>query len=343
MQKVVVHRPGSFDRLIVENCPDPVPGPGEACVSTRAIGVNFADCIVRMGLYESATKYVGWPITPGFEFSGVVSQLGEGVSQVKLGDAVFGVTRFGGYASAVCVPERQLFLLPKSLTFAQAATFPVVFLTAWYALTEQAQLRPGMHVLVHSAAGGVGSAAVQLAKNAGCHVVGVVGSPHKLEHVRGLGISDVIDKSGEDLWKAAERYAPEGYHVVLEANGIETLRESYRHLCPTGRLVIYGFQTLLSRGSGRRNWPKLAWNVLRLPRFNPLAMTNENRGVLAFNLSYLFSETELMVRALSGLVLGFSTGQLRAPPVTEFAFERVADAHRALQSGTTVGKLALVP
>lgn len=343
MKRVVIRRPGSFDRLELESCPDPIAGPGEVCVQTEAIGINFADCVIRMGLYSSALRYVGWPITPGFEFAGTVSQTGEGVRDLPVGSKVFGVTRFGGYSTHVCAPRSQIFRLPAGLTPLQAATFPTVFLTAYYALTDCARLRPGSKVLIHSAAGGVGSAAVQIAKNLGCFVVGVVGAPHKVAAVQSLGADVVIDKSSTNLWQAARACGGDGYQAILEANGTETLRQSYAHLRPTGRLVIYGFQTMLTRGSGRRNWLKLAWNYLRLPRFNPLFMTDANKGVVAFNLSYLFHENDVMQEAMGHLLTALEAGRLKPAAVTPFPLDQVRAAHEALQSGQTVGKIALVP
>jgi NADPH:quinone reductase-like Zn-dependent oxidoreductase len=343
MRKIVVHRPGGFERLVLESHPDPAPALGEVRVSTRAAGVNFADVVVRMGLYQSAKDYVGWPITPGFEFAGVVSALGEGVHDLERGDEVFGVTRFGGYASEICVPRRQLLPLPKGVGMAQAATFPTVFLTAWYALYELVRLRPKMRVLVHSAAGGVGGALVQLARLAGCEVVAVVGGPHKVQAALEHGANVVIDKSSQNLWREVERHAGRGYQVVLDANGVETLRQSYAHLAPGGRLVVYGFHGMLRKNLGRPSWLKLAWDFVRTPRFNPLEMTDRNRGVLAFNLSYMFDEVELFLEAMSFLVGELDGGRLRPLAVTELPLERAADAHRALQSGRTVGKIALVP
>src|SRR5215472_17268948 len=142
MRHVVIRRPGGHDRLRIETAPDPRPGEGEVVVESAAIGVNYADCIVRMGLYESAKKYVGWPITPGFEIAGTVAAVGEGVRDVRPGVRVIAVTRFGGYASHVRVPRDQLFAMPPSLSFAQAAAIPAVFLTAHYALFDLAAAKP---------------------------------------------------------------------------------------------------------------------------------------------------------------------------------------------------------
>src|SRR5687768_7030601 len=283
MDRIIVHRPGGYDALSVETGHAlPSPGAGEVRIAVQAIGVNFADCVVRMGLYESAKVYGGYPLTPGFEVSGTVDAVGQGVKKWRAGDEVMAVTRFGGYASAVVVPEGQVFARPKGFGVKEAAAFPAVHLTAWYALRELVRVRKGTTVLVHSAAGGVGSAMVQLAKASGATVVGVVGSTHKVELVRALGADHVIDKSAEDLWKTAERISPEGYEVIADANGVETIKGSYRHLAATGKLVVYGFATMFDRNPsrGRFSWLKLAIGWLRTPRFDPLRMTNENRSVL---------------------------------------------------------------
>jgi NADPH:quinone reductase-like Zn-dependent oxidoreductase len=229
------------------------------------------------------------------------------------------------------------------MSLEEAGGFTVASLTAWYGLCELAKLRPGMNVLVHSAAGGVGGALVQIAKIHECRVLGVVGSEHKVPLVRSLGADAVVDKSREDLWAEARKFAPGGFDVVLDANGVETLKKSYRALAPAGRLIAYGFHTMLSRGSGRRNWLKLAWTYLRTPRFDPLDMTDRNRAVLAFNLSYLFTRTDELPATLEQLTSWVKTGQLRVPRVQSYPLERVADAQRDLQSGSTTGKLVLVP
>ncbi len=343
MRKVVVHSAGSYDRLTIEDHPDPAPGPGEILVRTAAMGVNYADCVVRMGLYESARTYVGWPITPGFEFAGKVSALGDTATPFAIGDEVFGVTRFGGYSSHVVVPSAQLFRIPAGFSLVEAATFPTVFLTAWYALCELVRLRPNMTILVHSGAGGVGGALIQLSRAHECRAIAVVGAAHKVAVASSLGASGVIDKSSEALWPAARRLAPDGYDVILDANGASTLKKSYEHLRPTGKLVSYGFHSMMPRRGGRPNWPKLVFDFLRMPRFGPLQLTSDNKSVLAFNLSYLFERGDLLAEGMQGLLSLVAAGKLKPLPVRELQLDRVADAHRALESGATVGKLALIP
>ena len=343
MKAIVIDRPGSYERLQLRELPDPQPRPGELRIAVRHTGVNYADCVIRMGLYESAKRLVGWPITPGFEVAGTVDAAGDGVDGWHPGDRVLALTLFGGYASQLCVPATQAFRIPAALDTAQAAALPTIFLTAWFALHELAHLRRGERVLVHSAAGGVGSAAVQLAARAGAEVTAVVGGAHKRELPQRLGARHVIVKSEQSLWAEAERAAPGGYDVILDPNGVETLGESYRHLAPMGRLAIYGFHTMLPRQGGRPNWPKLAWDWLRTPRFDPLKLTVENRSVLGFNLSFLSERSDLLLPAMTQILAGIEAGELQPPPLTIYPLSAVAEAHRALESGQTQGKLILAP
>ena len=341
MKKIVIHGPGGYDRLKLDTAPDPQPGPGEVRIAVSHIGVNYADVVVRMGLYESAKKLVGWPITPGFEVAGAVDAVGPGAEGVKQGDPVLALTLFNGYASSVVVPRAQVFAIPPGVDPAQAAGIPTVFLTAWFALHELAHVRRGERVLVHSAAGGVGSAAVQLAAQAEAQVVAVVGASLKCALPARLGAHHVIDKSATPLWPAAEQLAPDGYDVVLDANGVSTLGDSYEHLAPLGRLVVYGFHSMMPKVGGRPNWLKLAADYLRTPRFNPLKLTTENRSVLAFNLSFVSARADLLVSAMTKILRGFAEGRLQALPVTRYPLADVARAHADLESGRTVGKLVL--
>ncbi len=342
MQKFVVERPGGLARLGLQEHADPVPGPGEVLIDVAAAGVNFADVAVRLGLYASAKEYVGWPITPGFEVSGRIAARGEGVFEPLLGAAVVAVTRFGGYATRLVVPATQTAPLPAGFDLVSAAGFPVVFLTAWYALRRLVHVEPGEVLLVHSAAGGVGSALLQLARAFGARTVAVVGASAKVAAARAQGAEVVIDASREDLWEAARRAAPGGFDAVLDANGAETLRQSYRALAPGGRLVVYGFHTLLGRGKERVAPLRLALGWLRLPRFDPLHMTNHNRSVMAFNLSYLFERRALFSAALAELAALAQAGAIRALPTEAIAFAEARRAHQRLQSGSTIGKLVLV-
>lgn len=342
MKRIRIQQPGGYDVLRVEDGPDPQPGPGQVRVAVEACGVNYADGIIRMGLYASAKQLHGYPITPGFEVAGRIDSVGEGVTTWAVGDAVIGLTLFNGYSSRLCLDAEQVFALPSSLSMAEGASLPTVFLTAWFMVHQQLHPRAGERWLVHSAAGGVGSALVQLGRLAGAQVVGVVGGTHKVEHCTRMGAERVIDKSREDLWTEAQRAAPEGYQAIFDANGVATLRDSYAHLAPTGRLMIYGFHSMLPH-DGRLNWLRLAWDWLRTPRFNPLDMTQRNRSVLAANLSFLQSEAPRLREGMRWLMQRFESGELQPLPVESFPLERAADAQRRIESGRSLGKIVLLP
>lgn len=343
MKRIVIERPGGYRRLKVKEFPMPDPQTNEVLVAVTAAGVNFADVFVRLGLYKSGREYVGWPITPGFEFSGRIANCGPGVKIFAEGQAVFGVTRFGAYSSHLCVPEHQVYAIPADSKFTaeQWAAFPAVFLTAYHGLFQNIVIRPKMKILVHSAAGGVGGALLQLGKIAGCWMVGVVGSGHKIDSALEFGADAVIDKSGADMWAKAEEICPGGFDVVFDANGPSTLKQSYRHLAPSGKLVSYGFHSMLSIRTGIPNYGKLLYQYLRVPRFNPLNMTGDNKSLIAFNLSYLFHREDMLKEAMQTLLRWVEEGKIKAPPVQAYLFEQAADAHRALESGNTVGKLVL--
>ena len=343
MKKVVIHRAGDYRQLKIEEAPELIPKDGELVITVKAIGVNYADVIIRWGLYESAKQLVGWPITPGFEFAGTVRTAGTGATKFNPGDKVFGISLFNAYASEVCVPESQLYPLPERMSFEQAAAFPAVFMTAYHALLQNVVVRPGMKALIHSAAGGVGSSLVQLCKIHGITTIGVVGSSHKVESVRSLGCDFVIDKSKENLWKEVEACAPSGVDLAFDANGVETLKASYDHLAPCGKLIAYGAHSMFPKKGGRVNWPKLVLDFLRTPRFRSLEMTSANKSLITFNLSFLFGRQDLLSEGMNALIAWFDEGKLSAPPVRSYPLEQVGEAHQELESGQTIGKLVLIP
>jgi synaptic vesicle membrane protein VAT-1 len=342
MRRIRIHAPGGYDALQLETLADPMPGVGEVLIDVVACGVNFADGIIRMGLYASAKQLHGYPITPGFEVSGRVAAVGAGVDDLAPGDAVLALTLFGGYCDRIVLPADHVFRCPGRIDLLAAGGLPTVFLTAWFMVHRQLHPRRAECWLVHSAAGGVGSALIQLGVLAGCRVIAVVGRSDKRDHCLALGADAVIDKSTDLLWPTAERLAPQGYDAIFDANGVTTLRQSYLHLAPAGRLAIYGFHGMLPR-DGRLNWLTLAWHWLRTPRFNPLDMTQQNRSVLAANLSFLQSHSAELREGMLWLLERFADGRLRPLPVTTFALEQAADAQRALESGRTLGKLVLLP
>lgn len=342
MQKIIIEKPGHYDVLKLVEFQTPPLKPNQVLIKVNAAGLNYADGIIRMGLYESAKRLHGYPITPGFEIAGEVIEVHPDVTEYKTGDKIIGVTLFGGYTSHIVLDTTRLFRLPENLSFEQAAALPTVFLTAWFMVHRQVNPNIGDIWLVHSAAGGVGSALVQLGKLAGVRVIGVIGSSHKKDACLATGADAVIVKSEQDLWKEAERLAPKGFDAIFDANGVSTLSESYKHLAPMGKLCIYGFASMLPH-NGRLNWLKLAWDWLRTPRFNPLQMTQENRSVLAANLSFLSEHATMLREGMLWCLERFFDGRLKPLPVEIFDLADAAKAQARIESGKTIGKIVLLP
>jgi NADPH:quinone reductase-like Zn-dependent oxidoreductase len=338
-KRIIVHKPGSYGVFRFDETSIDDPRQGEIQVDVKACGINFADIAVRLGLYAAAKG--SYPLCPGLEFAGLVRQTGSKAEGFKPGDRVFGATRFGAYTTAINSPSKQLFKLPKSWDLKRGAAFPVVYLTACYALYHVGHLKKSDRVLVHSAAGGVGTALLHLLKINNNMSVGVVGRSEKISSAKEAGAVYVIDKSTEDLWSKAEEISPEGYDLILDANGVSTLKGSYHHLRPAGRLLIYGFASMFSR-SGRKNRLKLVRDYLRTPRFNPFDLTGSNKTISGFNLIYLFEKVDLFRNIMDILLKWDSEGLIPPMPVKTFAFVDVVKAHLAMESGNSVGKLVLV-
>ena len=338
-KRIIVQKPGGYGAFHIDDTPIKTSQPGEVQVDVKACGINFADVAVRLGLYQAAKG--AYPLCPGLEFAGVVKDAGIDTRDFKPGDRVFGASRFGAYSTRINCPAEHLWRLPAHWDFIRGASFPVVYLTAYYALHQVGHLKQSDRVLVHSAAGGVGTALLHLLKINGNICVGIVGRSEKSVPAKEAGATFVIDKSTQDLWKKAEEISPKGYDLILDANGASTLRSSYHHLRPGGRLLIYGFASMFSY-SGRKNLPKLICYYLRTPRFNPFDLTGSNKTISGFNLIYLFERIELFHQIMADLLKCDSEGLIPPMPVTTFLFEDVVSAHRAIESGKSVGKLVLV-
>jgi NADPH:quinone reductase-like Zn-dependent oxidoreductase len=334
----VIRRSGGPRVLAVEPHEPAAPAPGEVAIEVAAAGVNFADLACRLGLYRAAPRP---PFTPGLEVAGTVAAVGAGVERLAVGERVMAVTRFGGYATRLNVTAGFCRPLPASFSFEEGAAFLVAFLTAWHGLVQLGRLAAGERVVVQSAAGGVGLAACQIARALGARVLGTVGSADKCDAARGAGAEQVVVSPDYRIWPAVEAWsAGAGVDVVFDAVGGPGLRQGYRRLRAGGRLIVYGFAEMMPAG-GLRNWPLLAWKLLRTPRFTPLDMTTTNRSVVGFNLIYLWQRTDLFDAALERLTAWVAEGRIRPVVGAVLPFDRAADAHRLLHSRRTTGKLVL--
>jgi NADPH:quinone reductase-like Zn-dependent oxidoreductase len=230
--------------------------------------------------------------------------------------------------------------MPQSFSLSQGAAFPAVYATANYCLNQIFNLYPGSKILVHSAAGGVGSALIQLAKLKNHYVVGIVGHPSKIDHIKKLNCDDAFDKSAPNFkWDQIKAKYPEGFDAVYDANGYTTLQTSYDFLRSTGKLVVYGSHSLIPKSGGKLNYIKAAWGLFKTPKFDAMKMITDNKSLICFNVSFLFSEKQILQDNVKSLIE--SASQITPPKVTVFKFSEVVKAHQLIESGLSVGKIVL--
>jgi NADPH:quinone reductase-like Zn-dependent oxidoreductase len=307
-------------------------------VRVRASGINFADILARMGLYQDSPPL---PTVVGYEVSGVVDGVGDGVEDVSDGDRVVCATRFGGYSDVVCVPATQALPIPEKLDFEDAAAIPVNWLTAWYMLIRLGNLQAGEQVLVHACAGGVGIAALQICRHFGAEVIGTA-SASKHDRLRQMGVAHCIDYRTQDFETEVRRITHgRGVDVVLDAVGGRSFGASYRVLNELGRLFLFG-ASAYAPGTRRQLLPALI-EFIKQPNFKPFDLMLKNRGVFGFNLGRLWHRTEETNAMLQTILALFADGSFSSVVDTTFPFRRAADAHRYIQDRKNFGKVLLVP
>lgn len=335
---------GSLDRLKLQEEPLPPPGPGEARIRVEAIGLNFADIFACQGLYSATPS---GSFVPGLECTGVVEAIVDGAhsrSELRPGDRVIALTRFGAYATALNVGLQYLHPVPDGWTPEQAAAWAVQGLTAWYGLVSLGAVERDDVVLVQSAAGGVGLLALDIVEALGARPVAVVGREDKRDFLikqRGIVPSAVIVRNPKafaaQIDAATAALGADGLDCVLDAVLGPTFKPAFERLRPEGRYVLYGAADFMSHAS-RPNYPSLAWRYLRRPRLDPLAMISSNRSLMAFNLIWLWERAERLPEGYAAL-----ERLLPRPPHVgaRFPFDRALEAMRLLQSGETIGKVVL--
>ena len=328
-----VDRYGGPERLVLRERVDPVPAPGEVLVRTAAIGLNFADLFVRSGDYPRTPKP---PFVPGMEISGTVEAVGSGVADVAAGTRVVALPIFGGHAEKVGVPAARVFPLPEGADLVEAAAVAVTFLTAWYAC-HRAQVGAGERVVVTAAAGGVGTALLQILRQRGAKVLALVGSEEKLALCRELGAGEAgLYASGEAL---AERVFGGRPDVVIDAVGGRLFSRFWKRLDAGGRYVLYGFAAA-SGGKGVAK-ARAARELLGMGFHSPYEVIQTCRTLIGFNLSLLPDRSGELRRGAEEVFALWREGRIRPILGPRFSFRSLPDAHRALASRKTTGKVVV--
>jgi len=332
MHAVVITKHGGPEALQVQERPDPPLGAGEVRIEVAASGINFADVMARMGLYADAPKT---PCVVGYEVAGTILEVGAGVETLAPGQRVFGGTQFGGYASQVVVPADDVVELPDRLSFEQGAAIPVNYATAWAALIGYGNLQPGERVLVHSAGGGVGIAATQIAKRYGAEVFGTA-SPSKHERCREIGVDRALDYTRPGWEKGIG-----SFDVVLDAVGGKSFRTSYNLLTPGGRLVAFGASSVVS--GERKNVPAALKAVLRMPRFSMIKQMQESKAVIGLNMLTLWKDRGTLRPWIEPLTAMLADGTIDPVVAGAFPFERAGEAQTMIVERRNLGKVVLTP
>jgi NADPH:quinone reductase-like Zn-dependent oxidoreductase len=333
MRAVVITRHGGFDVLTVQQHSEPSPGPGQVRIEVRAAGVNFADTLARVGLYPDAPKP---PCVVGYEVAGVIAEVGKGVDPGRVGERVMAGTNFGGYAEQVVVPATDAIALPERLSFEEGAAVPVVYGTAWAALYGFGSLRPGERVLVHSAAGGVGIAVLQLAKRGGAEVHGAA-SAGKHARLIELGIHRAIDYRADRWWRGLP-----SYDVIVDGIGGASFKRSYALLRPGGRLIALGASSI--QQGEKRDLRRAVPQALRMIRgFSLIDQLSESKAVIGLNMKRLWDDRGTLAPWIEPLRAQLDEGTVQPVVHAAVPFDRAAEAHRILAARENVGKVVLVP
>jgi synaptic vesicle membrane protein VAT-1 len=339
VRQIWITRHGGPEVLEVREAPDPEPLAGEVRIRVSGAGVNFADLSARAGLYPDAPPP---PMVVGYEVAGEIDAVGSGVGRFVSGDRVMGTTRFGGYSDVVTVPEHQVVKVPAGADLVQAAGLPVTYLTAYLMVVRLGALRRGDSILVHSAGGGVGLSALQLAKGLGLVTFGTA-STRKHARLREMGLDHPIDYRTEDFEAEVMRITGgRGVDVVLDAQGGSSMRKSYRCLAPMGRLFCFGMAS--GNAESRRSaWRTLPVALARTPIFHPLGLMNANKAVFGINLGHLWEEREMIGGTLTDLAGMWERGEIDPVIDSTYSFDESGRAHAQLAQGRNFGKVVLTP
>jgi NADPH2:quinone reductase len=312
MKAVQVKGFGDVDQLELVELPDPVPQAGQVCIRVEASGLNYADVMQRAGLYPGGPKP---PFISGLEAAGVV-EAGEGL---PLGARVMTVSAGGCHAERLCTSAAACMPVPESMSFIEAAAFPVQYLTAYHALTTVGRAVNGETVLIHAAAGGVGTAAVQIAKLLGLRVIGTASSEEKRARVLELGADEVLGYEEFDQ-KLHGKNAPS---LILEAVGGDVFRRSLAILPSLGRLVVFG-------AASRDVQP-----------IDTLKLLFRSQGVFGLHLNAIFERPALLGASVRQLFEWIGQGKLKMQVGHVLPLAQIREAHELISSRKSYGKIVL--
>ncbi|TGL61379.1 zinc-binding dehydrogenase [Leptospira sarikeiensis] len=338
MRQIVITKKGGPQVLKVLEVADLLPSSGEVRISVKASGLNFADIMTRMGVYPDAPPY---PCVMGYEVSGIIDKISSGIDPSWLGKEVLAITKYKGQAEQVIVPIDQVFEKPPTMSFEQAAAFPVNYLTAYLILSAMGSLQSHETVLIHNVGGGVGLAALEISNHIGAETFGTA-SQRKHEFLKKKGLKYAIDYRNQN-WKdeLMKLTNGRGVDLVLDPIGGKNLKQSYQSVSSTGRVGLFGLSVVTEPGLGG-TFQKLKM-LFQTPIFHPFQFLLSNKGVFGVNMARLWHEKK-KVRIWADILLsGQKEGWINPHVDKVFKFDQVGEAHQYIESRQNIGKVILVP
>jgi len=316
----------------------PTPKNNEICIKAEGFGLNFADVMARQGLYQDCPPL---PAIIGYEVVGTVHAVGKDVDDFEVGQRVVSLTRFGGYAEYAVADARAAVQIPEDMDFAAAAAIATQYSTAYYCSQYVTQLHKGEHVLIQAAAGGVGTALVQIAKNKGCIVYGTAGSEKKLEYLRSLGVDYPINYRKDDFENVINQEAGEnGLDVVFDSLGGNAVKKARRLLSKgTGRIICYGAASRSGKSKGIFGDIKLAWGFGILPLVDLLL---KSQGVIGVNMLRVADHRpEALKVCMQAVAQQMAEGKLKPTVGGKYPASKIDEAHNLLGGRKSIGKVAV--
>ncbi len=336
MRQIWIKKAGEPEVLQIQDAPHPTPRSGEVRIKVQACGINFADVLGRMGMYPDAPDI---PFVPGYEVTGIVDTIGQGVPDIREGEPVFALTKFGGYSDLVCVPHKQVFKRLEWMPPEDAVALPVNYLTAYQMLMVMGSLRPGDKVLIHGVGGGVGLAALDICRIVGAETYGTA-SPQKHEFLLSRGLQYPIDYRNHDYERVVnDLTGGRGVQIILDPLGGIHWPKNYRLLMPTGRLIHFGVQNMVK--GKRRNLLSMLRALVMVPFYTPLKLMNDNKAVMGVNLGHLWAYPELPRLWMKQIMNWYDEALFRPHIDRIIPFEQAVEAHHYLQERQNVGKVVL--
>lgn len=340
MKALWIMKHGGPNVLRVRETPDPTPGADSVRIRVRAAGLNFAEVMARKGLYPDAPKP---PCVVGYEGSGVIDAVGSAVRDLSIGQRVLFLSRFGGHSDVVCVPASTTMPIPERMTFEEAAALPVNYLTAYHMMFHVSRVRAGDHLLIHMAAGGVGTALLQLCQSVPGLITYGTCSQSKHAFAKSQGLMHPIDYRSQDYVQEIKRMTHgRGVHYVYDALGGHDWKKGYGLLRPGGMVVAFGLANVSKSEGARSLWNALV-QLLRSPRVSVFTLMNENKGYSGVNMGHLWDETELLRAELDAIMKLYDDGVVRPHVSASVPFSRAQEAFAMLEQGKNVGKVLLTP